>query len=152
MNLELTTALSGVFISVIAFVFAFVCYGKFRTNRELIEFTFAQIEKLEASLAERDEKIELVTKRAADQSRRVAWLETRIRQPKLMKKDILEETIISEVPKAEAKANITERRHRVLALAKNGQNTEMIAETLGIFPGEVDLIINLNRANFAQFA
>ena len=45
-----------------------------------------------------------------------------------------------------AKLSMTERRHRVIALASRGQNAEAIATTLGIMPGEVELIIRLNQA------
>lgn len=153
MNLELIAALSGIVFGIAGLVFAVVCFGKYRKNRELTEFTFAQVEELANSLAENKEKLEAVCQRAADQSRRVAWLETRVRQPKAAKKDVLEETSLTENSSSNtAKFNITERRHRVLSLAKSGQNAETIAKTLGIFPGEVELIINLNRANTAQFA
>jgi hypothetical protein len=42
------------------------------------------------------------------------------------------------------KSNMTEKRHRVLALAKYGQDVDTIANTLGLPHGEVELIVNLN--------
>lgn len=44
------------------------------------------------------------------------------------------------------KPNMTEKRHRVLSLAKYGQDVDTIANTLGIPHGEVELIVNLNSA------
>lgn len=42
------------------------------------------------------------------------------------------------------KPNMTEKRHRVLALARYGQDVDTIANTLGLPHGEVELIVNLN--------
>lgn len=152
MNIETQILLGAVSIGAVSLVVTLVCFFKQRKNRSLIELTNKQIEELENSLAENKTIAEAASQRAADQSRRIAWLETRIRQPKLAKKDVLDEETLIEKSNAATKANITERRHRVLALAKSGQNAETIAATLGMLPGEVELIINLNRANFAQFA
>jgi hypothetical protein len=41
---------------------------------------------------------------------------------------------------------MTERRHRVLALARRGLDAMSIAETLGVPYGEVELIISLSIA------
>lgn len=41
---------------------------------------------------------------------------------------------------------MTEKRHRVLSLAKYGQDVDTIADTLGIPHGEVELIVRLNSA------
>lgn len=152
MNIETQILLGAISIGTVSLIIALFCFFKQRKNRSLIESTNKQIEELENSLAENKTIAEAASQRAADQSRRIAWLETRIRQPKLAKKDVLEEETLIEKSNAAPKANITERRHRVLALAGSGQNAETIAATLGMLTGEVELIINLNRANFAQFA
>ncbi len=44
------------------------------------------------------------------------------------------------------KLSITERRHRVLALWRRGQNVQSIARTLNMPDGEVELMISINRA------
>lgn len=41
-------------------------------------------------------------------------------------------------------SSMTEKRHRVLSLAKYGQDVDTIANTLGLPHGEVELIVNLN--------
>lgn len=43
-----------------------------------------------------------------------------------------------------SKSSMTEKRHRVLSLAKYGQDVDTIANTLGLPHGEVELIVNLN--------
>ena len=150
MNMELGILTTAILIGAGSFAAACGCFYKQRKNRELIEFTYKQIEELGNSLAENKQTLAAAAQRAANNSRRVAWLESRLRQPKLAKSDVLEETILTE-PKPTPTLNVSERRRRVLTLASRGQNTETIASTLGMLPGEVELIINLNRANFAQF-
>lgn len=147
MNLELQISAASTIVALVSFAFAFVCLKKLRNHRELLEFNAKQTEELEKSLENNKELLEQSRQKMNDQARRVAWLESRIRQPKSAKKDVIEEEakIIEEIPVAN-KSNITERRHRVLTLASRGQSPETIASTLGMMPGEVELIINLNRA------
>jgi hypothetical protein len=49
-----------------------------------------------------------------------------------------------QTPVYNTKSNMTEKRHRILALAKSGQDVDTIAGTLGLPYGEVELIVNLN--------
>lgn len=150
--MELNILITTILLCTASLAAAAFCFYKQRKNFALIEFAFKQVDDLETSLAASKEELEAVVQRATDQSCRVAWLETRIRQPKLAKKDILDEELLNEKSNVSAKSNITERRHRVLSLANIGQNAETIAETLGMLPGEVELIINLSRGNFMKFA
>lgn len=148
MNLELQISAASALVSLVSFAFAFFCRKKLNNHRELLEFNAKQTEELEKSLANSIELLEMSRQKVNDQARRVAWLETRIRQPKLAKKDVIEEQEVEIIEEKSVvnKANITERRHRVLTLASRGQSPEIIASTLGMMPGEVELIINLNRA------
>ncbi|MCD9184955.1 MAG: hypothetical protein LUM44_00865 [Pyrinomonadaceae bacterium] len=148
MNLELQISTASALVALVSFAFAFFCWKKLNNHRELLEFNAKQTEELEKSLANSKELLEMSRQKVNDQARRVAWLETRIRQPKLAKKDVIEEQEVEIIEEKTAvnKANITERRHRVLTLASRGQSPEIIASTLGMMPGEVELIINLNRA------
>lgn len=150
MNFEMEV-LAALFTGAGGFAAACLCFLKQRQNRQQIMILNKELEEIKIALAANKETLETAARRAADQSRRVAWLETRIRQPKLAKKDVLEETTLSEPVEMPKRLNITERRHRVLSLAGSGQTAETIAATLGMLPGEVELIIGLNRANFAQF-
>ena len=132
-------------LSFCAVAFSLVCFRSYRLHRELLEFLAKQNEDLEKSLAASRNMLETYSTRGADQSRRLAWLETRVRQPKTAPEEMLDEETLNSP--AAAKSTITERRHRVLTLASRGQDAGNIAATLGMLRGEVELIINLNRVN-----
>jgi septal ring factor EnvC (AmiA/AmiB activator) len=141
MNTETIISLSSVFIAVLSLVFAIICFKKQQKQGKLIEFAARQIEDLEETLAKNKETLETNAQRVAEQSRRIAWLETRVRQTKPSSDEVLDDT----TPDEALKLNMTERRHRVITLASRGQDAKTIAATLGMLPGEVELIINLNR-------
>ena len=65
-----------------------------------------------------------------------------MRKPKNPSPEVLDDSIITETPKL----SMTERRHRVINLANRGKNAESIAASLGLFRGEVELILSLDRA------
>jgi hypothetical protein len=52
----------------------------------------------------------------------------------------------TEVATEGKKLSITERRHRVIALWRRGQNVQSIARTLNMPDGEVELMISITRA------
>ena len=141
MSLEIGISMVASLSGVVGLGFSWVSYRNARRHRELLEFLGKQNEELNESLAAGKKTIETSAQRLSDQSRRIAWLESRVRQPKLAKEEVLDETI-ADFP---TKENMTERRHRVLTLAGRGQDSEKIASTLGMMRGEVELIINLNR-------
>jgi DNA-binding NarL/FixJ family response regulator len=142
MNLEIGVSIAGSIFGILGVSLSYVCYRTFKQHRELLEFLAKQNDELQETLLKNKEKMEAVSKLASDQLRRIAWLETRIRQPKISSEEILKEPTSNN----SLKFNITERRHRVLTLASRGQDSKKIAATLGMMPGEVELIINLNRA------
>jgi hypothetical protein len=94
--------------------------------------------ELEEGLESMRRSLEAAEQRAEDHARRVAWLESKLRQ---------EAAPAAAAPpmSATGKLNITERRHRVLSLARKGQDAETIAQMLGMPHGEVELIIGLSR-------
>ena len=142
MNFE--TGLFAIAISVgaLSLVSTLLCLKKQKTQRRLLEFAEQQIVELQETVAKTRESLETSTQRINEQLRRITWLETRVRQPKLVSDEVIDDTAPAETPKL----NMTERRHRIIALASRGQHTDAIAATLGMLPGEVDLILNLNRA------
>lgn len=142
MTLATAIILAAILFGVVSLAVSVFCFKKSRHHRGMLEFLAKQNEDLEENLAASRELIEKNAKRSADQSRRIAWLETRVRQPKHDEDEVLDDTILA--PSA-PKSNITERRHRVLSLASRGQSSENIASTLGMMRGEVELIINLSR-------
>jgi hypothetical protein len=149
MNLEIIIAASAAFISLIGLFSAVFSYRQYRVCRGLVEFTQGQLAELDNSAGGLREAVEGYKKKTADQSRRIAWLESRLRQPKFHKTEVIDDTVTSTQP---LKWNMTERRHHVLKLASRGQSYDSIAATLGMMPGEVELIINLNRASLSAAA
>lgn len=110
--------------------------------RDLLEFSQKQIDELHEAVSKARDSSEAAQARAADQARRVAWLESKMRKPKNPSPEVLDDSIITETPKL----SMTERRHRVINLANRGKNAESIAASLGLFRGEVELILSLDRA------
>lgn len=139
---------AAIIFGVSGFIFSLVCLANLRKNRTLLETLTKRLEELGNDFEENLDQLEDGKVRATDQARRIAWLEARIRKPEKVKKDILSQEVLSPKP---LELNITERRHRVLALASRGQDAETIANTLGMLTGEVELIMSLGRgaANFA---
>lgn len=140
-NLEtILSILSG--FGFLGFIISLIGYKRQRNQRYLLEFTEKQVADLEETIKKNKELLDSQVNRLAEQSRRIVWLETRIRQPKLASEEVL-----TEQPESDStKLTMTERRHRVIGLASRGQNADSIAATLGMLPGEVELIINLNQA------
>lgn len=140
--------LSGgaVAIALVSFIISLFRFRRQRKDRGLIDFVEKQIEDLEHLLTRNKEAFDANAQRMAEQARRINWLETRVRQPKLVSEDVVDDTAAGETPKL----NITERRHRVIKLTSRGQNVETIATALGMLPGEVELIVNLNKAAAAS--
>lgn len=127
-------------VAVFCLLMTLVCLIKQRKSRKLIKAASEQIENLEAVVKRTKDAMDTNAEHVAEMSRRLVWLETRIRQPKLAPEEVVDDS--GEPPKL----NITERRHRVVTLAARGQSAEVIATTIGMMPGEVELILNLDQA------
>jgi DNA-binding NarL/FixJ family response regulator len=150
MNSLLIFSIIAAFFAFVALGVALVVFARYRRCREEIELYAEAVAEMEQSLAHQKQLFETVTTRVSDGARRIAWLETRIRQPKPKPEEPKvepkkESSATENFFAALAKPTMTERRHRVLTLAKRGQDAESIAATLGMLPGEVELIVNLNR-------
>jgi len=151
MTLELAISITATLCGTFGILIAWLTRASYRNCRETLECTGRQIENLETILAETRQMREADELKIKDQARRIAWLETRIRQPKAVKEiaeriEFVPELPLFNAPETAAKSNITERRHRILTLAARGQTIETIASTLGMMTGEVQLVINLNRS------
>jgi hypothetical protein len=142
MNFEIELVLLPTILAVIGISLSLYSFKIQSKNRTLLDFTEKQIEDLQITMTRNRETFDLNAQRFAEQARRLAWVEQRVRQPKLNTEDTVDElTGIHETPKL----NITERRHLVMSLSQRGQDIISISETLGMLPGEVELIINLNQ-------
>jgi hypothetical protein len=117
-----------------------MCVITIRKTNQTVRVSNERIDELQNTLKRTKEVIERYAEHSDEMSRRIVWLETRIRQPKLVSEEVVDDS--SEPPKL----NITERRHRVVTLASRGQSPEMIASTIGMLPGEVELILSLDQA------
>lgn len=147
MILEIVILATAIAFGILGLGFSWLFYKNSKQNRGLLEYLGKQVEDLEGELADSRQKLETSTKRVSDQSRRVAWLETRVRQPQPRAAAAIKEEVVSSAPvlTVQPKMSMTERRHQIITLAKRGQDAHKIASTLGMLPGEVELIINLNR-------
>jgi hypothetical protein len=143
MSFEIGVSIAGIILGVLGLTLSWVCRRTFRQHRELLDFLASQTDELQENLAQSKEKLAALAKSVSDQSRRIAWLETRVRQPKVLKEAAVAETPLT----GTLKSNMNERRARVLTLAARGQDAKKIASALGMMPGEVELIINLNRVS-----
>ena len=131
-----------IIVAIAGITLAILQYLRLKEVRALLEFSQTQIDELQDAVLKNHETHEAAQRRATDQSRRIAWLESRLNKPRPASGDILDEAVVAEAPKF----SMTERRHRVVGLANRGSSPEAIASALGMFKGEVELILSLNRA------
>lgn len=124
-------------ITLMSFFISIIALGKVR---RLARAGYALENDFENSQAEFSRDIDTLSRKAGEQGRRIAWLETRARTGR-------EQPVAVEmVSGVNSKPNMTERRHRVRSLARRGQDAMTIAQTLGMPYGEVELMINLLKA------
>lgn len=149
MTVELQIGLiaAAVFFGLLSFGLVISTRKKQKAQAELLEFAEQQVTDLHELVSRTKEAAEVNTQRIAEQSRRIAWLESRIRKPQPPSDDVIDDEPAETEPE---KLSITERRHRVISLASRGQRPEAIATTLGMLPGEVELIISLNQAAWSK--
>ena len=146
MTIELGISLTAMVLGLSGLIFGLACLARYRNCSILFEVQGKQLEDAENALSEYKQLFESAAQKTADNTRRIAWLETRVRQPKKAESDSAPETAETVSPNAAPPVpNITERRHRVLSLSARGQNAESIAATLGMLKGEVELILSLNQ-------
>lgn len=102
------------------------------------------VKTLTQQLAALELRLRVALEQSAEQTRRLALLELHMHQ---------QPASGGQMNKAKGGGgkvtSMTERRHRVLVLARRGMETEMIAETLGVPKGEIELIISLSSLKAA---
>jgi hypothetical protein len=126
------------FIAALCFLWCIILSFKLRATRK---HAAALAEQVADEITIFKEQLETVSTQAADQGRRTAWLESRVRPNTLAAVPDSNKALIPT-----ANLTVTERRHRVLSLARRGMSVHTIAAMLGEMPGEIELIINLSRA------
>lgn len=138
LEMQLLTATGAV--AVLCLLITLSCVIKIRRTNRTLDVSNGRIDELQETLKRTREVIEKNAEHSDEMSRRIVWLETRVRQPKLAAEEVVDDS--AEPPKL----NMTERRHRVVTLASRGQSPDMIAATIGMLPGEVELILSLDQA------
>lgn len=133
-----TIALTSALITILA---CLTCLASNRKRRSELLMTTNQLGRLEQDLHELSRDLDTATERATHQARRIAWLESRVHPGKQLEALHAPETSFDK-----GRPPMTERRHRVLTLARRGQAAETIAATLNMAQGEVELIIGLSKA------
>lgn len=134
-------SLNTILLATIAFgslVSMIVLFARMRgLKKSLIAFE----ERYGIEMQEFSRDLDTVSRKCGEHRRRIAWLETRLR-PRPSEQD----QYVKAAPVQTEKLTITERRHRVLTLARRGKDPRTIAQTLGMPHGEVELMLNLQAA------
>jgi DNA-binding NarL/FixJ family response regulator len=115
-----------------------LCLILVRRAQRSAKRALARASELEKTLTAMRGELRQAAQRGIDQTLRLAWLESHLRASELKEEPPLR-------PASPAKPNVTERRHRVLALARRGLDAPAIATALGVPHGEVELIIGLSQ-------
>ncbi len=111
--------------------------------REQKKLTLSQIVDLEIKLNQYRQDMEGLNKKDVEQAGKITWLESRVRTGTAKEESFESSLNTSNTP---AKLSLTERRHRILSLARRGLDTNTISTMLGTPHGEVELVIGLSRA------
>lgn len=124
-----------------------LCLRLARQAREAVQHLLAVACEHEGELTSVKRQLSTVSQSAAEQTRRIAWLETTRRPAGIQEEPVAaaSQFVAPQSPQP-ARLSVTERRHRVLALARRGLDVGVIATSLGLPHGEVELIIELNKA------
>jgi len=139
----LTTEMASTSLALVSFVTSLILFKKARSLSRSCSNLESRIEEEITALST---DLDTVSRKSGEHGRRVAWLETKVRSPRSEKKVEVEALASTNPGSTNQKPTITERRHRVLSLARRGQDPQTIARTLGMPHGEVELMINLGRA------
>jgi len=119
------------------------CFILLRKARTETQNCVAVVTQLEKELAETSRDMDTISCRATRQDRRVAWIESRVRNNQVAAPALLDESQTA----VSGKPTITERRHRVIQLTKRGVDCNTIATMLNMPHGEVELMISLSHLN-----
>ena len=130
-----------------------LCLRLARQAREAMQHLLAVASQHEGELTSVKQQLSRVSQFSAEQTRRIAWLENN-RQESARRAQPVEAvapaassfTVPQVLAQPTARLSVTERRHRVLSLARRGLDVGLIATSLGLPHGEVELIIELNKA------
>lgn len=137
-QLMLTAEVAGGVLGAFSFALNMILLRRTRQTTQICTKLESRIEEEFMALSS---DLDTVSRKSGEFASKVAWLESRVRSPRV-DPEVTPESVASTT----ARPSITERRYRVLSLARRGQDPKTIASTLGIPHGEVELMINLGRA------
>ena len=138
-----TTSLAALAVATLALGCGGLCLALARRAQRDARNIIAVALQLEGEAQDLSRDLDAATERANEQGRRLAWLEAQRRAP----------AASPLAPSGDgfalptAKSLMTERRYRVLSLARRGVDSGSISKTLNLPRGEVELIIGLSRAS-----
>ncbi len=136
-------AISTTSVLVMASIVLFILIFKAKSEAKR---TLAVALQMEKEIEQLSLDLDKASKRDNDAARRIAWLEARAKTGAASDSEMpTDATAASSDITNSAKPSITERRHRVLSLARRGLDSKDISSTLGVPHGEVDLIIGLSK-------
>ena len=127
--------------SVIALASGVVCFLTNRRMRTELNQMAATAVNMETEMIGLSRDLDTITQRLAEHLRRLREIE---RRGTAGVAAAVEGDLMVDRDSTPKKPSITERRHRVLSLARRGLKSEEIAATLNVPHGEVELMINLN--------
>ncbi|NNE66267.1 MAG: hypothetical protein HKN33_06845 [Pyrinomonadaceae bacterium] len=140
---ETNFMIAAALLSATAIGLSLVTLLRNRRQQHLLELEAERIELLEETLAESRGLLESNCETASEHARRIAWLDAKLRRSRhvsTQKKPVSK-------PVSNGRTSISRNKDRVLKLAETGQDARTIAATLGLMPGEVELVLNLNSRN-----
>lgn len=140
----LTHPQAMVFITItsisITLICSLICLVLLFRMRSLTKYTVTVTDEMGKALnqlnSNLNQELSSANKTLDSQSCRLAWLETRVRR---------EPVPVEPMGVLPTKPSVTEKRHRVLSLAKRGLDSDAIANQIGVPHGEVELIIGLQN-------
>jgi hypothetical protein len=124
----------------LALIFAGVSLALWFKARTANRLMAAALNQAETDLAELSQDLDTLSNKCGDLARKIGAIES---SASALNFGTAPEESVSATTQ---KLTITERRHRVRVLARRGKNAEVIAATLGMPRGEVQLIMGLAGA------
>ncbi|HYJ46739.1 MAG TPA: hypothetical protein VEV81_09010 [Pyrinomonadaceae bacterium] len=120
------------------------CLMLLRKARRETQDCLALSTQLGTELTEISRDLDTISCRATGQARRIAWLESRVRNGSAIAPVSVDDVAAVQV---KARPTITERRHRVMQLNERGVDCNTIASMLNMPHGEVELMVGLSHVN-----
>lgn len=142
-------ACAGVFLSVLS---GLLCIALAKKLREVTHKQQVLATDVDYRFNEVRRNLDAVAQQTAAQLQRLVHPIPQTRpQPQPQPVAVAEPVVTANTgPAINSRQSVTERRHRVLTLARRGMDVKTIAQTLGIPHGEVALIIRMSNPKFGE--